>query len=109
MSKPSKRPNREERKAHKKVLAAQEALREQWKKDGAYQVQTVISNTIRAFKNLFIMFQLPIPICPNSICLKKLACTGQFHPFIYSSLLFFTSFQFFQAHDSCPAFLRASF
>ena len=27
MSKPSKRPNREERKAHKKVLAAQEALR----------------------------------------------------------------------------------
>ena len=52
MSKPSKRPNREERKAHKKVLAAKGALREQQKKDGTYQVQTGVSNTTSAFKTV---------------------------------------------------------
>ena len=45
MSKPSKRANREERKADKKkLLAAQKILREQQKKDGTYQPQTSVSN-----------------------------------------------------------------
>jgi len=36
----------------KKILAAQEFLREQQKKEGIYQAQTGVSNTISAFKTL---------------------------------------------------------
>ena len=36
----------------KKRLAAQEFLREQQKKDGTYQVQVGVANTISAFKTL---------------------------------------------------------
>ena len=53
MSKPSKRANREERKADKKkLLASQKLLREQQKKDGTYQPQTSVSNKISTFKTM---------------------------------------------------------
>jgi hypothetical protein len=57
-------------------------------------------------KNLFMIFQLPI--FPNSIWFKKLTCTNHLPIHLLVSS-FFTSFQFFQAHDSRPDFLRASF